>query len=483
MKPILALIGRPNVGKSTLFNRMTRSRDALVADFPGLTRDRKYGSGDIFEREYRVIDTGGLSGEEVGIDEHMAQQTLAAVEEADAMLFLVDGKHGLTAADQMIANQLRQSNKPVFLIVNKTDRIDPDQATAEFYELGFTNVYTIAAAHNRGVTSMLESILEEFPDDDEGFEELEEYDETKPLEEQNIRLAFVGRPNVGKSTLVNRILGEERVIAYDQPGTTRDSIYIPFERDEQKYTLIDTAGVRRRSRINDVVEKFSVVKTMDAIQNSHVVIMVVDAQDTIAEQDVHLMGMILDAGRALVLAINKWDGLDQDQRDMIKHQLELKLPFLDFAEKHFISALHGTGVGHLFESVREAYKSSMIKVPTSRLTRIMETAVSLHQPPAVQGRRIKLRYAHQGGSNPFLIIIHGNSTDKVPSTYTRYLMNYFRQTLQLKGTQVKVEYRVGDNPYEGKRNKLTPRQEYKKKRMMSYIKKKEKKMKNKKRRT
>lgn len=464
MKPALALIGRPNVGKSTLFNRLTRSRDALVANFPGLTRDRKYGTGEAFEREYLVIDTGGLSGEQEGIDEYMAQQTLAAIDEADAVLFLVDGKQGLNGGDELIADHIRQTGKPVFVLVNKTDRVDPDQAAAEFYALGFTEVFSIAAVHNRGVTSMLEKVLAYFPDD--GTEELPDEDD------DSIRIAFVGRPNVGKSTLVNRILGEERVIAYDKPGTTRDSIFIPFERDGQKYTLIDTAGVRRRSRVNETVEKFSIIKTLEAIKAAHVVIMVVDAQDTIAEQDAHLLGLILDAGRSLVLAINKWDGLAPDDRDLIKHQLAVKLPFLDFAERHFISALHGTGVGLLYKSIHKCYESAMIKVPTSRLTRIMETALQVHQPPLVNGRRIKLRYAHQGGSNPFLIIIHGNQTEKVPHSYQRYLINYFRETLKLVGTQVKLEFKTGENPYEGRRNKLTPRQQHKKKRLMKFVKRK-----------
>lgn len=466
MKPALALVGRPNVGKSTLFNRLTRSRDALVADFPGLTRDRKYGTGNLQEREYLVIDTGGLSGEQAGIDEYMARQTLAAIEEADAILFLVDGRQGLTGADEQIATHLRQTGKPVFLLVNKTDHIDPDQAAAEFFALGFPQVFCIAAAHNRGVTIMMEAVLDNFPTGADDSIPPPEDDETR------IRIAFVGRPNVGKSTLVNRILGEERVIAFDQPGTTRDSIFIPFEREGQAYTLIDTAGVRRRSRVSETIEKFSIVKTLDAIRAAHVVIMLVDAHDSITEQDAHLLGLILDTGRALVLAINKWDGLDQEERDRIKSQLELKLPFVDFAEKHFISALHGSGVGLLYEAVQRAYHSTMLKVPTSRLTRILETALVMHQPPLVNGRRIKLRYAHQGGSNPFLIVIHGNQTERIPNSYQRYLVNYFHQTLKLQGTQVKLEFKTGDNPYEGRRNKLTPRQEYKKKRLMRFVKKK-----------
>jgi len=447
MRPVLALIGRPNVGKSTLFNRLTRSRDALVANFPGLTRDRKYGMGKLGTKDYLVVDTGGLSGEEEGIDEYMASQTWAAVEEANILLFIVDGHDGLTAADEQIANRLRQTGKPIYLLVNKTDRIDPDQATAEFYALGFTEVFQIAATQNRGVTKMIETILAPYPN-----REVVEEKRNRNREQDGIRLAFVGRPNVGKSTLVNRILGEERVVAFDEPGTTRDSIFIPFERDGQKYTLIDTAGVRRRSRVNQAIEKFSIIKTLQAIEDSHVVVMVLDAHENIADQDAHLLGLILDAGRALVLAINKWDGLDDYAREMIKQQLEIKLPFLDFAEQHFISALHGTGVGHLFASVIAAYQSSMLKVSTSRLTRILETAVSTHQPPLVKGRRIKLRYAHQGGSNPFILVIHGNQTKRIPASYKRYLMNYFRKTLKLVGTQIRIEFKSGDNPFEGKKN-------------------------------
>lgn len=448
MKPVLALVGRPNVGKSTLFNRLTKTRDALVANFPGLTRDRNYGDGKVGQRDYLLIDTGGLSGDKEGIDEHMASQTWAAVEEATAILFLVDGREGINTADHEVMERLRRSGKNIYLIINKTDGVDPDQAKAEFYALGVSKIYTISASHGRGVLSMMEDILTDYPET-----EITEEEE----EEQGIKLAFVGRPNVGKSTLINRILGEERVVAFDEPGTTRDSVFVPFERDEQRYTLIDTAGVRRRGKIKEAVEKFSIIKTLQAIDSAHVVIMVLDAHQEISDQDAHLLGMVLTAGRSLVLAINKWDGLDDDERETIKTQLDRKLPFLDFAESHFISALHGTGVGHLFQSVQDAHASGMLKVPTARLTRILETAVNTHQPPMINGKRIKLRYAHQGGSNPFTIIIHGNQTRKVPESYRRYLMNYFRETLKLKGTQVRVELRTGDNPFEGKKPKKSTR--------------------------
>ncbi len=458
MKPVFALVGRPNVGKSTLFNRLTKSRDALVADFPGLTRDRKYGQGvlgaDSQEgnegRSYLVIDTGGLSGDDEGIDEYMAAQTWLAVDEASTVLFLVDGREGLTTADHLVADRLRRAGKNVFLVVNKTDSVDPDQAMAEFYQLGFKEVFAIAASQGRGVTQMIRSLLETFPIIEE---------ERIPEEHaDSIRIAFVGRPNVGKSTLINRIMGEERVVAFDQPGTTRDSIYVPFERDGEKYTLIDTAGVRRKAKVKEAIETFSIIKTLSAIENAHVVIMLLDAHETITDQDAHLLGLVLDAGRSLVIAINKWDNLSEYQRDQIKVKLEVKLPFLDFADKHFISALHGTGVGHLYKSVHEAYDSAMLKVSTARMTRMLQTATEAHQLPIVAASRIKLRYAHQGGSNPFTIIIHGNQTKRIPGSYKRYLMNYFRETLKLKGTQVRLEFKTGDNPFEGKdkRARLSP---------------------------
>jgi len=465
MKPVFALVGRPNVGKSTLFNRLTKSRDALVADFPGLTRDRKYGQGvlgaDSQEgnegRSYLVIDTGGLSGDDEGIDEYMAAQTWLAVDEASTVLFMVDGREGLTAADHLVADRLRRAGKNVFLVVNKTDTVDPEQAKADFYQLGFKEVFAIAASQGRGVTQMITSLLKTFP--------IEEEERIPEEHADSIRIAFVGRPNVGKSTLINRIMGEERVVAFDQPGTTRDSIYVPFERDGQKYTLIDTAGVRRRAKVKEAIETFSIIKTLSAIENSHVVIMLLDAHETITDQDAHLLGLILDAGRSLVIAINKWDGLSEYERDQIKVKLEVKLPFLDFADKHFISALHGTGVGHLYKSVHEAYDSAMLKVSTARMTRMLQTATDAHQLPIVASRRIKLRYAHQGGSNPFTIIIHGNQTKRIPGSYKRYLMNYFRETLKLKGTQVRLEFKTGDNPFEGKekRAKLSPSEIYRQK--------------------
>jgi len=462
MKPVIALVGRPNVGKSTLFNRLTRSRDALVADFPGLTRDRKYGTGRLGNKDYLVVDTGGLSGEEEGMDAEMANQTRLAIQEATIVIMLVDGREGLTASDEVIASELRVTGRPVFLCVNKTDGLDANVACGEFYALGLGEPHPIAAAHGRGVSSLIDTVLEDLPETPEE-EELEEG-------ERPIRIAFIGRPNVGKSTLINRMLGEDRVVVFDQPGTTRDSIEIPFERDDVDYVLIDTAGVRRRARVHEAVEKFSIVKTLQAIDSANVVIAVLDAHEGIADQDAHLLGLATESGRSIVLAINKWDGLTEDQRAEAKRSIELKLPFLDFAEKHFISALHGTGVGHLFEAVHKAYQSAFIQCPTSQLTRILEEAVTVHQPPLIRGRRIKLRYAHQGGKNPPVIVIHGNQTAAIPGSYRRYLFNYFRKALKLVGTPIRLEFKTGKNPYEGRKNILTPRQKNKRQRMMKFTK-------------
>ena len=492
MVPVIALVGRPNVGKSTLFNRLTKTRDAIVAEFAGLTRDRQYGEAQWEGRSYIVIDTGGISGDEEGIDAKMAEQSLQAIEEADAVLFMVDSRAGMTAADQMIGEHLRKRNKRCFVVANKVDTVDPDIARAEFSPLGLGDAVPIAAAHGRGITAMLELALGIFPKD-EGEEEFGEGEEGEvvaegeepkripgPSEKDGIKIAIIGRPNVGKSTLVNRMLGEERVIVYDQAGTTRDSIYIPFERDEEKYTLIDTAGVRRRGKIFEAVEKFSVVKTLQAIKDANVVIFVMDAREGVVEHDLNLLGFVLETGRALVIALNKWDGMEQGERDYVKTELERRLMFVDFCDIHFISAKHGTGVGHLYRSVQSAFKSAITRWPTNRLTQILEDAVREHQPPMVSGRRIKLRYAHLGGANPPLIVIHGNQVESVPKTYSRYLENTFRRVLKLVGTPLRIEYKGGENPYEGKKNTLTDRQVNKKRRLMSHHKKAEKKRRDKK---
>ncbi|MEJ6476675.1 ribosome biogenesis GTPase Der [Pseudoalteromonas piscicida] len=471
MLPVIALVGRPNVGKSTLFNRLTRTRDALVADFPGLTRDRKYGQANYEGYEFIVVDTGGIDGSEEGIETEMAEQSLLAIEEADIVLFLVDARAGMTVADQAIAQHLRKQQKKCFVVANKTDGIDADSNCAEFYQLALGDVQQIAAAHGRGITQLLELTLqpviaelasqeEALEQDDEDIAQLylegEEAEEGKTgFEDKPVKLAIIGRPNVGKSTLTNRILGEERVIVYDMPGTTRDSIYIPMTRNDKEYVLIDTAGVRKRKKVSDVVEKFSVIKTLQAIEDANVVLLVVDAREGISDQDLSLLGFALNAGRSLVIAVNKWDGLDDYVKDRIKTELDRRLGFVDFARLHFISALHGTGVGHLFESIDEAYESATKRVSTAMLRRIMDMAQADHQPPLVRGRRVKLKYAHAGGYNPPRIVIHGNMVHELPDSYKRYLMNYYRKALNVMGTPIKIEFREGDNPYAGRSNKMT----------------------------
>ncbi|NOY67467.1 MAG: ribosome biogenesis GTPase Der [Gammaproteobacteria bacterium] len=450
MIPVIALVGRPNVGKSTLFNFLTKTRDALVADFPGLTRDRKYGHGKVGGSPYLVIDTGGLSGESEAIDELMAQQTRLAIDEADVVLFLVDARNGVTASDHLITSELRQINKPVILVVNKIDGVNADTAVSDFYELGMGEPLAIAAgSRGRGVLQLMKQAIEKFP--------LQEESESGNDSVTGIKVAILGRPNVGKSTLVNRLIGEDRVLAFDMPGTTRDSIYIPFEKNGQAYTLIDTAGVRRRSKVHEAIEKFSVIKALKAIEESNVVIIVLDAQQEISDQDATLLGFVLETGRALLLAVNKWDNLQEDQKEKIKNELDYKLTFLDFAEIHFISALHGTGIGHLFDSVQKAYESATRNLSTPQLTDILERAIEDHQPPLVKGRRIKLRYAHQGGRNPPVIVLHGNQAKSTPESYKRYLMNTYRKVLKLVGTPVRIEFKEGKNPFEGKRSKTSER--------------------------
>jgi|AntDeeMinimDraft_5_1070356.scaffolds.fasta_scaffold00007_55 GTP-binding protein len=465
MVPVIAVVGRPNVGKSTLFNQLTRSRDALVANFPGLTRDRQYGEGRHHGRRFITIDTGGLAGDEEGVDELMAEQSLAAIEEADNVLFLVDGRAGLTPGDQQIADQLRRTGARVHLVVNKTDGQDEDQAASEFYGLGLDPVHRISAAHNRGIKQLLDRLLGDQEDVDE---------EEPEADSDSIRVGLIGRPNVGKSTLVNRILGEERVLVYDEPGTTRDSIRIPYERRGTHYTLIDTAGVRRRRQVRETVEKFSVVKTLQAVEDSHVVVIVIDAREGLVDQDMHLIGFALDAGRAVVIAVNKWDGMDPDDRKRVKEALKWRLGFLDFAKIHFISALHGTGVGDLYGSIDAGYASAMAKWSTNQLTRILQDAVQQHPPPIVRGHRIKLRYAHQGGSCPPRIIVHGTQTASVPRDYQRFLENTFRKVLKVEATPIRFEFRSPENPFEGRKNPLTQRQKKKKARLMQHVRKQDK---------
>jgi len=462
MKPVVALVGRPNVGKSTLFNCLTRSRDALVADQPGLTRDRKYGEGRVGDYPYLVVDTGGLSGEKEGIDELMAGQAWQAVEEADVVLFLVDARDGLVAGDQEIAKRLRLANKSVHLVVNKIDGAELSVVIADFYRLGLGDPLGITASQRGGVRDLMAEVLPELPES--------EIDED--TEDLGIKIAIVGKPNVGKSTLINRILGEERVLTFDMPGTTRDSIFVPFERRGQKYTFIDTAGVRRRKNVHDKLEKFSVIKALQAIERAHVVVLVIDAHEGISDQDAHLLGFVLDEGRALVIAVNKWDGLESSERERVKYELGRKLQFVDFAKMFFISALHGTGVGDLFKPIHKAYVSATRHFSTPELSRILEKAVDSHLPPLVRGRRIKLRYAHQGGRNPPTIVIHGNQTKDVPDAYRRYLQNTFRKVLKLEGTPVRIDFKTGTNPFEGRKNKLSKRQIDKRQRLKKFVKRK-----------
>ena len=460
MLPVIALVGRPNVGKSTLFNVLTGTRDALVADLPGLTRDRQYGYGRRGGR-YIVIDTGGLIRSPAGVEALMAAQTERAVVEADRVVLVVDARAGPTPEDLFVAERLRRFGKWVLIAANKCEGMDLDVAALEFHSLGLGTPVPISASHGEGLDALAASMLA-------GLAVAAPEPETESGVPDAIRVAVVGRPNVGKSTLINRMIGEERLVAFDQPGTTRDSVHVPFDRDGHHYVLIDTAGVRRRARVEEAVEKFSVVKALQAIDEAHVVIGVLDAHETIAEQDATLLGHVAERGRALILAINKWDHIPADQRDHIRNQLALKVPFLDFAPQHFISALHGSGVGDLLGAARRAAEAALTELPTPELTRVLEKALEAHQPPLVRGRRIKLRYAHQGGRNPPVIIVHGNQVKHVPEAYRRYLINTFREAFRLDGTPVKVEFRSDTNPYAGRRNELSERQRKKRKRLIRH---------------
>ena len=442
MKPVIALVGRPNVGKSTLFNRLTRSRDALVADLPGLTRDRHYGEGRLGERPFLVIDTGGFEPvAKEGIMHEMAKQTKQAVAEADVVIFIVDGRQGLTPHDKTITDFLRKSGRSFILVVNKAEGMKYTSVTADFYELGLGDPYVISAAHGDGVMDLVDEAL------NLAFAQRPEQEEIPDPTGRGIKIAIVGRPNVGKSTLVNTLLGEERVIAFDMPGTTRDSIEIPFERDGKQYTLIDTAGIRLRGKVFEAIEKFSVVKTLQSISEANVVVLLLDAQQDISEQDAHIAGFVLESGRALVVGINKWDGLTSDKRDEIKMDLERKLNFLSFAKFHFISALKSTGVGPLMKSVDSAYTAAMANLSTPKLTRALIEAVEHQQPRRKGSIRPKLRYAHQGGQNPPIVVIHGNALDAIDDNYKRYLEKHFRETFSLVGTPLRIELRSSKNPY------------------------------------
>jgi GTP-binding protein len=464
MKSVIAIVGRPNVGKSTLFNYLTRSRNALVADRPGVTRDRQYGFGNYQGREFILVDTGGLGRNDKdseNISNLISDQSLLAIEEADVLIWLVDGRQGLTSEDEHLARILRPMCDCIFLTANKTEGLNADIILSDFYRLGFSGPFAISAKRGAGIHQLMDEVIKQLP------VESEDEDQTK----HGLRITVLGRPNVGKSTLTNRILGEERMLTFNKPGTTRDSIAIPFEHDGTPYTLIDTAGIRRRSKINDVIEKFSVVKALQAIDNTQIVILVLDAHEAITEQDASLLGLIVDSGKALIIAINKWDGLELSHKNRIKAQLDRKLGFIDYACIHFISALHGSGVGKLFVSINKISQSISIAPAASKITAILQQATQAHSPPVVHGRRIKLRYAHIGGHDPIRIIVHGNQTDRVPESYKRYLSKQMRKQLKLIGTPVLIDFKQGDNPYKDRKNILTNRQIEKRRRLMRHVRK------------
>ena len=462
MLPVIALVGRPNVGKSTLFNALTRSRDALVADMPGVTRDRHYGICRTGERPFVVVDTGGLSGVEDGIDALTAQQVRLAIEEAQVLVFVVDARDGLLPQDRHILDELRRSGKPIIAAVNKTDGLDVQDALSEFAVFGIGRTLPLSAAHNRGTEELIAAALPLLPED--------LHEELVPEGDDSIRVAIVGRPNAGKSTLINRLLGEDRLIVSDVAGTTRDPIRVPLERDGKRYTLIDTAGVRRKARVEEAVEKFSVIKTLQSMAAAQVVVVMIDARENLADQDLTLIGHAIDEGRALVIAVNKWDGMDAYQREQCQRALERRLAFVEWAKHVFISALHGSGLRELMRAIVRAHTAAMRELGTSDLTRTLERAYEGYQPPLVRGHAPKLRFAHPGGSNPPTIVIHGSRTKHIAPAYRRYLENFFRQRYKLEGTPVRIEFREGENPFAGKKNVLTEGQKRKRQRMISEMK-------------
>ncbi|MGP1931246.1 MAG: ribosome biogenesis GTPase Der [Arsenophonus sp. ET-YP4-MAG3] len=476
MIPIIALIGRQNVGKSTLFNLLTRSKDALVANFPGLTRDRKYGKAEFLEQEFIIIDTAGINNSEDEIKINITSQSLYAIKEADIIFFIVDVKYGLMSEDYVIVKYLRNCMKDIYLIANKIDGLDINIALSDFYKLGIKDIYPITASHGQGVNALLEKVVSIYSlkKSINNIELLKKennanYFFTKKnkivlkntekkvidLRSLPIKLAIIGRQNVGKSTLSNYILREERLVVCNIPGTTRDSIYIPMERDGYKYILIDTAGVRRKRKITEIIEKFSVIKTLQSIKDANIVLLVIDAKQGISDQDLSLLRLILNAGCSLVIIINKWDDISEENRQLIKNILELRLGFIDFIKIHFISALYGIGINNLFKSIHEAYESATRLISTSLLMRIMKKAEEENLPPLIRGRRIKIKYAHIGGYNPPIIVIHGNQVTDLPNSYKRYLKNYFQHTLKIIGTPIRIQFKDGDNPYADKKNKLT----------------------------
>ena len=460
--PIISLVGRPNVGKSTLFNRLSNSRQALVSDFEGLTRDRQYANIELDSGIYcSIVDTGGLTNEDSVIDTGIHSQVINALNESDVIYFIVNNKDGVTSLDLDISAQLRKLKKNIILVCNKAEGLNKASAS-EFYELGLGDPILISAEHNQGIHDLIEKTIPMLPETIE-FE--------KP-ELEGIAVAVLGRPNVGKSTLINRILGEERVMAVDLPGTTRDSIFIPFEREGQQYTLIDTAGIRRKRSVSEKVEIFSIIKAKDAINDSHVVILVLDAHEGVTEQDATLLGLIADKGRALLIAVNKWDGLDDYQKSEVKRKLDIKLSFVNYATVHFISALHGSGVGKLFSPIKKSYENAGGRFPTSLLNRILEQANNTHQPPPVAGKRMRLKFVNQSDVFPPTLIFHGNHVQNVPNSYERFLKNFFITALNLTNTPIKIQYKSGDNPFKDKKNVLSARQIQKKKRLMKFVKKK-----------
>ena len=460
--PVISLVGRPNVGKSTLFNRLSNSRQALVSDFEGLTRDRQYATVQLDdETKCSIIDTGGLTNEDSLIDTGIHEQVLSALDESDVIFFIVSNKDGVTSLDLDISSQLRKLRKNIILVCNKAEGLNQVTA-AEFFELGLGEPVLISAEHNQGISELIEITIPLLP---QSFENNE-------TEVKGIAVAVLGRPNVGKSTLINRILGEERVLAIDIPGTTRDTIFIPFEREGEQYTLIDTAGIRRKRSVEEKVEKFSIIKAIEALEDSHVVILVLDAHEGVTEQDATLLGMIADKGRALLIVINKWDGLDDYQKSEVKRKLDVKLSFVSYASVHYISALHGTGVGKLFSPIKKSFEHAGKRFPTSLLNKILEKANQAHQPPPVAGRRPRLKFVNQSDVFPPTLIFHGNHVTNIPNSYERFLKNFFIKSLKISNTPIKIEYKSGDNPFKDRKNILSERQIQKKRRLMKFVKKK-----------